>query len=341
MNDFTKNDEAILIECLRALDAGTSLDECLARYPGRAAVLRPYLELESSLRSSQAPVPSPQAFEHGRQALLDSVAGAARAGQRETLVAAAGTRWRLVQQRLTASMAGGWSGLRPLARAAAVVVAAGLIAGGALGASAAAGVQPAHDVLSALRIVQSEPESDQTPSPNSDEGAGNADDGIGNASPAADNGRDHADESAFAGSGNANHTPESDDAADATGTPSNEIGDAHREHRCLTTDEIRQILEVFPDFPTALLRRLACDRPDETPGPTRTREHPSGTPTWHRTEEPHRTPTWRRPTEHPRGTPTWRPTERPEATHRPDGPDTEHSRPTPTPHGDWLKATNR
>jgi hypothetical protein len=79
-----------------------------------------------------------------------------------------------------------------------------LLAGGALGASAAGGFDPARDVLSALNIVGQQSQGDEAQSQNADEGADNAGDGIANAPTAAAPGREQASDRAPEGSENAN-----------------------------------------------------------------------------------------------------------------------------------------
>ncbi len=140
MKDLSKVQETILVEYLQALESGASADDCLARYPEHTEALRPYLELHSRLRTLEAPEPSAAAYTAGREALLARVSGATPTAASRMPVATGGF------------LAAGW--LRsPLARVAAVGVLLVALAGGALGASAAAGVDQARGVFSALHIV--------------------------------------------------------------------------------------------------------------------------------------------------------------------------------------------
>ena len=148
MNDLSKGQEAALVECLQRLESGASADDCLKRHPGHAEALRPYLELHTRLRTLDAPEPSPAAYAAGRETLLARVAGATSAGRMP--VAASGLP------------AAGW--LRsPLARVAAAGLLLFALAGGALGASAAAGVDQARNALSALHIMAPASHGEQPP----------------------------------------------------------------------------------------------------------------------------------------------------------------------------------
>ena len=71
MNQLDQLQEAALIECLRALDAGDGIEASLARHAGQAALLRPYLELRMRLLAIEPPSPHPAGYQAGRQALLD------------------------------------------------------------------------------------------------------------------------------------------------------------------------------------------------------------------------------------------------------------------------------
>ena len=189
MRELDKTQEAVLAECLQALDAGASVEDCLARYPQHANALRPYLELRARLLAIEAPQPPATAYAAGRQTLLERLASPAPAR----------SRWEAVRETLS----GGW--LRsPLARAAVVGAVVFALAGGALGASAAAGVDQAQDVLSTLHIAAPSSQGDQHKNPNADQGASNQDDGIGNAPTAADTGQQYVDDHASNGSGNSN-----------------------------------------------------------------------------------------------------------------------------------------
>lgn len=188
MNELDKTKEAILIECLQALEGGADLADCLARYPQHADALRPYLELRAEILSLEMPQPTAASYEAGRQALLErAVSAHAEEGKR------LGRPWLLLPK-----------SVRSLAGLAAVSFVLLLLAGGALGASAAGGFDPARDVLSALHIVGQQSQGDGVQSQNADEGADNAGDGIANAPTAAAPGREQASDRALEGSDNAN-----------------------------------------------------------------------------------------------------------------------------------------
>jgi len=191
MKELDATEQRILADCLRALDQGEGVDDSLARYPEHAEALRPYLELRARLLAIEQPVAPASALAAGRQALLDRLAGAAPAKRRPLLL-----------EKLS-GMIEPWFGLSsPLARTAAAAVLLVLLAGGALGASAAAGVDPARDALSALPFIEPSGESEEAASPNAEEGPGNADEGTGNAPAAATPGQGQADDNASEGGGN-------------------------------------------------------------------------------------------------------------------------------------------
>jgi len=50
---------AILDECLAALQQGETVDDCLARYPAHADVLQPLLTLAEKVRSTPPALPRP------------------------------------------------------------------------------------------------------------------------------------------------------------------------------------------------------------------------------------------------------------------------------------------
>jgi hypothetical protein len=141
MRELDRAQEAVFAECLRILDEGASIDECLTRYPDGAETLRPLLELHARLLASEKPAAPASAYDAGRQALLARVASAPVARKRPL-------------RELVASPLRG-RGLRSptLARAATAAALLVLLAGGALGASAAAGVGKARDALSVLPFV--------------------------------------------------------------------------------------------------------------------------------------------------------------------------------------------
>ncbi len=141
MRELDRAQEETLAECLRTLDEGAGIDEVLARYPDHADALRQHLDLRARLLGAQTPDMPASAFEAGRQALLARVAAAPVVTNRSL-------------RELVASPLGGL-GLRSptLARAAAGVALLVLLAGGALGVSAAVGVGKARDALSVLPFV--------------------------------------------------------------------------------------------------------------------------------------------------------------------------------------------
>jgi len=156
-NELTTVQQRALAGCLHALGAGDDLEAALARYPEHAGALRPYLELRARLLAAELPAPHPAAYQAGRQALLDRLAGRAVVAEAAASpLAALVRRWRRIGS--------------PAFRLAAVGAAIGVLGLGALGASAAGGVGPGRDVLSALRIV---PDEDNDASP---DGAGIEDD---------------------------------------------------------------------------------------------------------------------------------------------------------------------
>jgi hypothetical protein len=154
MDALTRNQQAALTECLRALDSGAGMDECLARYPADSALLRPYLELRARLRDGPAPEPPPLAYQAGRQALVDRVTA-----ERQDRAASSGIR-----RSIPAGLLAGWRSLPAPLAAAAAVIAVLVLGGGVLGAASAAGVPPARDVLSALRIVDNDGSTDEAAS---------------------------------------------------------------------------------------------------------------------------------------------------------------------------------
>ncbi len=66
--------DALLAECLAAMEAGASPESCLARHPEAAEALRPLLETWLALQTvPQAPPPHPAAVAHGKARMLDAV----------------------------------------------------------------------------------------------------------------------------------------------------------------------------------------------------------------------------------------------------------------------------
>ncbi len=77
------NLDLVLNECLEALRAGASVDECLARYPDNARELEPLLRVAVRLRVAEPLTLGPAAHATGRQKLGAAVeAKAAAAGER-------------------------------------------------------------------------------------------------------------------------------------------------------------------------------------------------------------------------------------------------------------------
>jgi hypothetical protein len=58
--------EILLDECLRRMEQGERLEDCLAAYPQQQAALRPLLEAAAAVRAIPAPVAPAAAFEKGR-----------------------------------------------------------------------------------------------------------------------------------------------------------------------------------------------------------------------------------------------------------------------------------
>ncbi|HUF82264.1 MAG TPA: hypothetical protein VMN03_14100 [Burkholderiales bacterium] len=143
MSDLNRRQEAALIECLRALDRGESLEACLARASEDAEVLRPLLELRARMQAIEPPAPGAAAYELARQRLLNRVRMPAPAEP---------------SRRLLPALA--WTPPALFGRAIMAGVAISLLAGGALGAAAAVGGNPVSDALSALHIIENASEED-------------------------------------------------------------------------------------------------------------------------------------------------------------------------------------
>ena len=147
----------MLEECLRLLDGGASVEDCLSRYPAAAGDLRPYLELRASLTAAGPVEPPAGAYEQGRSRLLSQLAA-------EPPVPAPASFWAGIVSFCSGEQR--WGG--GLARVAAGTVAVFVLGVGALGVSAAGGfepardaLEPARDVLSALRIISDDNETDR------------------------------------------------------------------------------------------------------------------------------------------------------------------------------------
>ena len=159
MNELTPQRARMLEECLRLLDGGASVEDCLSRYPDAAVDLRPFLELRASLTASGQIDPPTGAYEQGRSRLLSQLAA-------PPSVLAPASFWRGIVRFLSGEQR--WGG--GLARAAAGVVAVFVLGVGVLGVSAAGGfeparqaLEPARDVLSALRIVSDDKKDREVP----------------------------------------------------------------------------------------------------------------------------------------------------------------------------------
>ena len=155
MLELDKTREAALAECLNAIDAGADIELCLTRYPEHAQALLLYLELRTELLTlGRQPEPPVEAYQAGRLTLLEQVAPPPSQTTGRALVHAFGLRWKLIGEQMRAFASAGSDRLAsPLARVAAVGAVLFLVGGGALGASAAGGFEPARQVLSALPLV--------------------------------------------------------------------------------------------------------------------------------------------------------------------------------------------
>ncbi|MBU0494305.1 MAG: hypothetical protein KKA73_01145 [Chloroflexi bacterium] len=66
--------DLVLSDCLSRLQAGASVDDCLADYPALAAALRPDLELAAAIQVLPAPQPRPDAVQANRERMMAAVA---------------------------------------------------------------------------------------------------------------------------------------------------------------------------------------------------------------------------------------------------------------------------
>lgn len=173
MIELDKTREAALAECLNAIDAGTDIEVCLARYPEHAQALRLYLELRSELLTlGRKPEPPAEAYQAGRLRLLEQVSSPPSKTPARALVHAFGLRWGMFEEQMRTFVTGRWDRLAsPLARAGAVGALLLLVGGGALGASAAGGFEPARQVLSALHLIDPPSEEGEELSPQDAGGA--------------------------------------------------------------------------------------------------------------------------------------------------------------------------
>ena len=169
MNELNPEQEAILAECLQAMEGGQGLEACLARFSEQAHALRPFLHLHAEMLEFEPPEPAPFVYQAGREALLariiDGPAVAASAGLRTGLAGVA------------AKISHAWTRRRralrtPAAQGTAVAVLVLVFGGSALGASAAAGFQPSQDVLSSLGMTKGSDETRPQHVEDDDKGAG-------------------------------------------------------------------------------------------------------------------------------------------------------------------------
>ena len=256
MTELTETEQTILEEYLESLYAGGDIESCLARHPQHSEALRPFLELNARMFNLDQPEPPADAYEAGKQALLERIAASPSTEGRGGLVAAFGLTWGKLSEQIQASVTGGWNRLgSPLARIAAVSALVFALGGGALGASAGFGFQPAREVLSALNVMD-EPSHEEEADSASDEeiaeppasdhdgeepvdeeerdnsGTGNADDPdhidkTDNSGPGNADDPDHIDETDNSGPGNADD-PDHIDETDNSG-PGNADGPVDEE----------------------------------------------------------------------------------------------------------------
>jgi len=200
---MTRTQQQALSECLRALDGGATVEACLARFP-EPETLGPYLALRERLLAVEVPEAPAATYASGRQALL------------ERLAEPASPALPAFVPRVRRMVASGWQSRLVRAAAAAAIVFA--LVGGGLGASAAAGVDRAHDVLSALHIVAPASNEQRPPAPRPGAVTPNSGDGQKNAPGAADAGRP-TDDAASSGNGNDSSDQEHGPCDSKDGTP--------------------------------------------------------------------------------------------------------------------------
>ena len=124
--------EAILVECLEALQAGTTIEQLLARYPFEAAQLEPMLQAAANLSMLRGAGPSPEVQSRARTAFL-----AKAAAMRPASPLTARASWLL----------------RPLVAFATVIVLLAVVGGGVLGTSASS--LPGDPLYSLKRSMES------------------------------------------------------------------------------------------------------------------------------------------------------------------------------------------
>lgn len=160
MFTLTSRQRAALLECLRAIESGSDVEACLARYPEDADALRPLLLLGTELAEhAQSFAVDLSTQDAGRRALLDALATSQPTPAR-LLPFGALVHWSRAAWGRLRGLSMGWQPIAsPVVRFAAVALLFLALGGGALGASAAGGFEPARDVLAALRLAD-EPSSD-------------------------------------------------------------------------------------------------------------------------------------------------------------------------------------
>ena len=183
----------ILTECIRDIETGArDVEGCLQRHPGRAAELRPHLEMWSGLNASAKAEPNFGSQQRGRHQLLGALSDMERGKDKRKMIPA-------------------------VARVVVVMTAAALLVGGAAGASAAlGGPDVSGHVLSTMGINHA-PNAAQNgmnhANDNAKEGSDNAGQGFNNAS---QTGQNSANTDALDGPENATSTGQDiDNAEDA------------------------------------------------------------------------------------------------------------------------------
>ena len=86
--------DTALDDCLNLLRTGTSVTDCLARYPEHAEELRPLLSLASGVRAVRTPRPDPGSVQANRQRMMEAAQAAAVRRQQRRLAPLAWIRGR-------------------------------------------------------------------------------------------------------------------------------------------------------------------------------------------------------------------------------------------------------
>jgi hypothetical protein len=73
LDELTRTQERTLIDCLRALDGGATIDNCFVGSPEQTDSLHEYFGMRAQLLALKTTTPSPAAFTSGREALLARV----------------------------------------------------------------------------------------------------------------------------------------------------------------------------------------------------------------------------------------------------------------------------